>query len=468
MSLEPKRLHRNGDTVGAARRPLDASSAEYAAQSALAAMMREPDRELLQIVQETSPGRDLSFHSSALQLARRMIERRIRIDVLQKATADEPAPVLVDRLSFSWAVLRHADVLIRSPKKAAMPTKTDRGFASALLEPVLGQPLADVFLEQILQDLCLGKDAAHLYHYWFFRKATTPVALPAPFGDAGQRNDLEAVRTVIWWTLRKRTEQFVQTPPGEPIRIEFEYVVEQTLAEIATWCGADIRSMPGLAGDVEAHLNRWLSFSRIESGSSDESAFEIARAFVRFNDLNTKLVVKDRASSPEGSGNGQVAELAAALRDHQATIQQYAEENRKLEQRVAELLAVPAGQPAPLPDEEPAAGDSVRELREVLKLIDSKYSFDVLNSVQLGHETHLTLRSFVAHIFYSLRKRGFAEYPQAQEFQLSYEESGLYDCDGFAIPPGASAPVRVSKKGWALVTKERVTPIRRAQLRLHR
>ena len=148
--------------------------------------------------------------------------------------------------------------------------------------------------------------------------------------------------------------------------------------------------------------------------------------------------------------------------------------------RAVLLLAIAAScsgrntTPSPAPQtpagtaQAPAPADSLRDLRDVLKLIDSKYSFDVLNSVQLGHETHLTLRSFVAHVFYSLRKLGFAEYPQLQDLELSYEESGLYDCEGFEIAPGTTARVTVSKKGWALMSKDRVTPIRRAQVKLQR
>jgi hypothetical protein len=428
-------------------------------------MMRTPASQLLQVIQEVCPSRDISFHSTVLQLARKMIEKRI--EVLHKATPEEPAPVLVDRLSFAWAALRQADVLIRSPKKSAMPARTDRVFAAALLEPVLGVPLSQEFLQQLLDDLRLGPNAEHLYHYWFFRKATAPTKLPPPFGDAGARKDTEALRTVIWWSLRRRSEQFVQPPTSEPLRIEFEYVVERTLAELPSWCGADIRTSPTLASDVEASLNRWLSYSHIESGATDDSVFEIARAFVRFNGLNTRLVVADR-SAPQSAGNEQVDALNAAIREHQATIQQYADENRRLEQRIADLLSKEPTPSSDSPSSLPTPADSPRELREVLKLIDSKYSFDVLNGVQLGQESHLTLRSFVAHIFYSLRKRGFGEYPQTPEFDLTYDASGLYDCDGFEVAPGETARVVLVKKGWALLAKDAIVPIRRAQVRLQR
>ena len=52
-----------------------------------------------------------------------------------------------------------------------MPAKTDREFVRSILQPVLGVPLAEAFLQQLLDDLRLGSDGEYLYHYWFFRKA---------------------------------------------------------------------------------------------------------------------------------------------------------------------------------------------------------------------------------------------------------------------------------------------------------
>ncbi len=104
------------------------------------------------------------------------------------------------------------------------------------------------------------------------------------------------------------------------------------------------------------------------------------------------------------------------------------------------------------------------DLREVLKTIDIKYGFDTLNSVQLGETTHLTLPSFISHFFYALRKKGFSEYPKEEQFVLTYESSGLYDCDGFEVPPAGSTKVKVTRKGWALNANGRWLPVRRARV----
>jgi hypothetical protein len=450
---------REGDSKTTALSP-PAGSPEFTAQAALAQLIRAPDRPLLTAIQELAPGADVGLQAKSLQLARNTIETAI--EVLHKGTADEAAPVLVDRLSFAWAVLRQADVAVRRLKKAGMPTRTDVGFARTVFNRLLPDNVAEPFLLQVLESLRLGEDARYLYHYWFFRKATAPTALPAPLGNAGPNGEMDSIRRIIWWSIRARREQYVQVTSAEPVRIEFEWVVEAILRELPGWCGADVNVTPGLAAEVETELNRWLTYSQVETGGTTDAALEIARAFVKFNDLETKLVVAGPSTTQ--STDSRVAALQAAVKEHETTIKQYAEENRRLEEQLGALKVRPMVVDSPSPP--PGDAATPPDLREVLKLIDSKYSFDVLNSVQLGQDSHLTLRSFVAHLFYSLRKRGFGEYPQSEEFDLTYDMSGLYDCEGFEVPPGETRHVRVLKRGWALISKERTLPIRRAKLAL--
>jgi hypothetical protein len=451
---------RDGDSKTSSSSP-PSGSPEFLAYEALARLLRSPERPLLGIIQEAVPGNDVGLQAKILQMARATIENSI--EVLHKSTADQAAPVLVDRLSFTWSILRQADVAVRKLKKAGMPTRTDVAFARNVFERLLPGAIAEPFLLQILDSLRLGSDARYLYHYWFFRKTSgAPTTLPAPLGNAGQNGDLELIRRIIWWSLRARREQYVQVASGEPVRIEFEWVVEAILRELPAWCGADVNVLPGLAGEVESELNRWLTYSQVESGGTTEVALEIARAFIKFNDLETKLVVAGPPTAQ--SADSRVTALQAAIKEHEATIKQYADENRRLEEQLGSLRNRPvAVDPASTATTD---GLAAPDLREVLKLIDSKYSFDVLNSVQLGQDSHLTLRSFVAHLFYSLRKKGFGEYPSQEEFDLSYELSGLYDCEGFEVPPGETRRVRVVKKGWALLGKDRTLPIRRATVAL--
>lgn len=459
---ETRRLpRRDGISPSLQLAPPAPDSPEFAMQAALAQLLRAPERQLLATVQEVAPGKDVAFHSRVLQLARAAIENTI--EVLHKATPTEPAPVLLDRLSFSWAILRQADVLVRKLRKAEMPARTDLAFARLTFGGLLGSQLADPFLLEVVDALRLGPDARYLYHYWSFRKASsTPTKLPPPLGDAAHTGDLETIRRVIWWLLRARREQYVQVASNEPVRIEFDWLVEKLLDELSAWCGPGVQNIPGVAAEVESELNRWLAYSQVESGSTDEAAIETARAFVKFNDLETKLIVAGRVST--ASADTRVVTLQAAIAEHQATIRDYSDENRRLEEQIAQLKASQATGTASM---SPQATDlTAPDLRDFLKLIDSKYSFDALSAVNLGDDSHLTLRSFVAHLFYSLRKRGFGEYPTADEFDLSYDESGLYDCDGFEVPPGGTRRVRVLKRGWALVSKERTLPVRRARVAL--
>ena len=174
--------------------------------------------------------------------------------------------------------------------------------------------------------------------------------------------------------------------------------------------------------------------------------------FLKHNELDTKLHIHRAGSG--APRDDRIAEL-------ELRIQQYAEENRSLEDKLKAAQAAPS---VVADISMPVDTAPFTELREALRTIDSKYSFDTLNSVQLGGESHLTLRSFVANLFYSLRKRGFGEYPKDETFDLPYEASGLYECEGFEVQPGGSDRVKVVRRGWALHSRGRVLPIRRARV----
>jgi hypothetical protein len=251
--------------------------------------------------------------------------------------------------------------------------------------------------------------------------------------------------------------------------VEYGFIVEEVLKDLKGWCGADVEHFPGVAAEVERELDRWLRYSRLDFSAEESPAGdarpdpEIAKAFIEQNGLNIKLRI--HRSVAEGPSGERVRQL-------EATIQQYADENRTLEDRIRTLQS--AGAPTAAPQPAPTVSADIpqpdpdiagfTELREVLKTIDSKYAFDILNEVQLGEETHLTFRSFAAHLFYALRRRGFSEYPKDQTFSLSYEASGLYECEGFEVSPGSSVPVKVTRKGWALRARGRWLPVRRARV----
>ena len=92
---------------------------------------------------------------------------------------------------------------------------------------------------------------------------------------------------------------------------------------------------------------------RVDSGPDPE----IAKAFVKHNDLTTKLRVH-RAGGDSGKDE-RVRQLESQLR-------QYAEENRALEERLQGVEGTGRGQPVP-PVDSDSGLSSFAELREMLK-----------------------------------------------------------------------------------------------------
>ena len=434
---------------------VQSASPEAAIQVVLADLLEEPGRELITWIQERFPGRDVQFYGPVVNGARAIIDEFI--NGLQKSNRNEPSPTLVDRLSFSWRLMKRADVQVRKGKKSDTPALSRLEHAETKFQSILSAPLQKPLLTGLVRGLRLGENAEYLYHYVAFRWAKEPTKLPNPFGNIGLNRNIDLLRTLIWWCIRSRSEEYVEVRPNEPVHIEFGYVVGQVLHDLKGWCGPEIEQITNLTSEIEDELNRWLRYSRLdlaEQVGGDGIDPDLARAFVRHNELTTKLARIPRLGHSEN--DQRVNHLESQLR-------QYAEENRSLEDRLRafeDTSRIEVTQPTDVD----TALSAFAELREVLKIVDTKYAFDTLNSVQIGEETHLTLRSFVAHLFYALRKRGFTEYPDEDEFVLPYETSGLYDCDGFEVPPTSSVKVKVVRRGWAFNARGKWLPVRRARV----
>ncbi len=448
---------RQRDTASASHENTGRDSPDWAVQVVLAAMMAAPHREVMSLIQEAFPGRDVFFYAGVLKSAKALVEELT--GGLDKRTDVGPSPTLLDRLSFCWAFLRKADVLVWKLKKAKISDCIGIKGAAAAFQSILSVPLQEPLLKALLVWLRLGPDALFLSHYYTFRRTKPPTTLPGSFSKIVKNGDRDLLRTVIWWCIRARREEYVEVRPNERVQIAFPFVVEQVLEDLKGWCGPEIEQMSDVTGEIERELNQWLTYSRLELSLEDSASDsgpdpETAKAFVRHNELTTKLRVQ-RAGGDSGKDE--------RVRQLESQLGQYAEENRILEERLRSLEGTHRDQPAS-PVDSDAGLSSFAELREMLKIVDTKYAFDTLNSVQLGEETHLTLRSFVTHLFYALRKRGFTEYPNEEEFALTYEASGLYDCDGFEVPPAGSVHVKVVRKGWAFNARGKWLPVRRARV----
>ena len=216
---------------------------------------------------------------------------------------------------------------------------------------------------------------------------------------------------------------------------------------------------------TERQLDKWLAYNCLDdehAPAEDAMRRDLVEQFVRRNKLTKILVTSDSYGSPEHA-----RELAELRKE----ITRYAEENRNLESQVQELqrhIAAQAKTESKAATREPDRSGSlgIQELRDVLKLIDSKYAFDVLQGIQMGEESFLTMKNFLSHFFYALRKKGFVTYPETDKFDLPYELSGLYECMGFEVAPGKAEKVTVVRSGWALRCKEELFPVRKAQVKL--
>jgi len=432
-------------------------SPDFAAQMILARVLLDPERQLMSHLKETYPNGDITLYAPILRSSKDLLCEVSGSQ--QKSTEGDPSPTLLDRLSFCWRLLRQADILARKPKKSEIPRTGGIQHAASVFQNLLPVPLHPPLLSALISKLRLGEDARYLHHYSAFRKASTPTQLPPPFDRIAKAGNNDLLRDLIWWCVRARKEQYVEARSGEQVRIEFAYVIGQVIRDLTGWCGSEIEAFPGLIDLVERGLSEWLVYSRLDLSTGPTAVdtgldHEIAKAFLKCNELTTKLQV--HRSGPAGAEDERVLQLEAQVR-------QYAEENRQLEEHLRDFQRAHI----PVRDVDMGADLSATqfaELREVLMTIDAKYGFDILNSVQLGENTPLTLRSFVSHLFYALRKRGLSEYPKEEQFALPYETSGLYDCDGFEVPPSGSTQVRVSRKGWAFNVRGRWLPVRRARV----
>jgi hypothetical protein len=152
------------------------------------------------------------------------------------------------------------------------------------------------------------------------------------------------------------------------------------------------------------------------------------------------------------AARGEAAEARAALQQGESRL---ADARRELEERTQ--LASQTAQAS-------METAIVRAFRDFLAIIDSKYPLDTLWSLQQGKAEEISLVGLVGQFFLALRRAGLVRYPDHEEFELAYDQSGLYDCQGFDVPPGQSVRVRVDRRGWALRRDRSLLPVRRARV----
>ena len=189
----------------------------------------------------------------------------------------------------------------------------------------------------------------------------------------------------------------------------------------------DLKKIENLNEEIALQIDHWLEYSCLDGDNlpsevSDQNI--IVNLFIKENNLKHIIVTPPASEDP--LENKRIFEL-------ESEVSKYAEENRKLENEVQKLKKQVASEitqkesEAQLQGETPLLESQDRDFIEFLRVVDSKYSFDILRSVQLGEEKSITMKNFLAHFFYSLRKKGVVTYPSENEFELTYEQSGLYN-----------------------------------------
>jgi hypothetical protein len=469
--IQPLNPRASGALTGAARQDLG--------QQIVAALVRNPRDQVLRLIQALVPG-DIASQAYRTQLTDL---RRAAFSLMERITGgdfrrdSQQEPTFADRMRVSWELLFACDQVIKKLRPEDIPARPDSAWLSAALAGVIGEPIGQPLLGALMERLRLGTEGEFLSRYCAFlrrlkttarqsgKSGTRAKHLTLPASQSGRNISEKDLRRLAWWFIRARRERYVE-PVKEPpyIYVHFGFVVGEVHRQMIALCGADRIGGIDSRSIAEEEVNAWLRYGGLDigetAGANNDQSFdavrELVRAFSEANRLTQKLVVaaEERRSPTD-------PEIESQLR-------QYATENRNLEERIKVLelqLAASSNKGLLVESQErsPSAQGS-SDLRELVRLIDAKYSLDLLKSIQLGSDSPVTLRSFVSHVLFALTKKGLISYPTEERFDLSYEQSGLYECDGFEVKPGETVSVTVVRRGWALQAKERLLPVRRARV----
>jgi len=432
----------------------------YEVNQLVSNIIADPSKSSQDLVKELFP--DLSFSDQVEILSgfRDIVEKTLNT----KLTSG--LPNRIHNLRFCWRILRLADNALRLTKAGDFPRRITIEFLKELFRDVFPFSVEDTFIiERILEKLGVESNGAYAKHYSTFLKASSKP--PLNMQICGQEGDLyiNNLRRIIYWIIRRNRYKYVEES-NEGRIIHFLALADDVLEELRKWCReSDLQLYGDLTEEIENQINSWLEYSCLDGDSLPSNPVdqaEIAKAFVKENTLNAKIRFQVVSEDPITSAK--VIEL-------ESEISRYVEDIRRIESENAELKNQITGysdklKGGEIPSSHPSDSDLDRDFLEYLKIIDSKYSFDALRSIQLGEEKPISMKNFVSHFFFGLRKKGLVTYPSETEFALSYEQSGLYSCLDFEVPPGKVLNVSTQKQGWAIKRGGNLFPIRKAIVKL--
>ncbi len=441
-------------------------------QEVLALILTSPTKRLRDAVQTVCATDDDRTRSDVFSQAREAMKDVASTPFRQVEGANEPPPLLIDRLSFAWSLLKKADSQIRQiarpkPQKPASrfqtAPKAEELLHKLLVEDLstnlLGSPMGAPLQTALFALLGVDDKGQFLLHYYDFLRAQKPKKLDLNVVQAdGTLSDRNA-RRLVRWIIRKLNMQYVDHVDGDTIT-RGDFLEEEVGRQFYDWAGirrgaGDARKVTDLIAD---EISIWLNYSCVEGDSRPETSADQA-ALVKVFQRDNKLTDRVHSAPPQADPikDRRIAELEADLAKAH-------EEIRALE---AKLVATqPSAAQAP---REPAVGRedaTPQAVRDVCKAIESKYPLDKLSDAQHSDDPMLSLKSVLSHLFFVLRRQGLTAYPTEDTFDLSYENAGLFECLSFEVPPGESRQVEVVQRGWAIKSGDRLLPIRRAQVRI--
>jgi hypothetical protein len=437
-------------------------SESFEIQKVLSQILEKPFLSSQEILKIALPEKEVSEQIDILSGTRKFIESQLNIKI------ESGLPKTIHHLRFSWKTLRLADNVLRVTKAKNFPQLITPDYLNSIFKDIFpAEELHDCLTQQLCIMLGLEPSGGFVKQYSGFLK---PVRKPRPLDIKIKDSDgniyINNLKRIIYWIIRRNRFIYVEIDE-EIITIHFEYLIDHVKEELSKWCKKDdLRRVEDLNFEIENQINFWLEYCCLYGDNLPPEISEqkeIVDSFIKENNLKNKIFIRPASEDPVE--NKRILEL-------ESEISEYAQENRKLENEVQELKKQVSSvkeqkkPDAQLQEEIPALDSQDRDFIEFLRVVDSKYSFDILRSVQLGDEKSITMKNFLAHFFYSLRKKGVVTYPSENEFELTYEQSGLYNCIGFEVPPDGKATVKTEKPGWALSKGGRIFPIKKAVLRL--
>lgn len=440
-------------------------------QATLAAILKNPSKRLRDVVQAVCAAENDITRSEVFLQAREAMQEVASVTFRQIEGVNEPPPLLVDRLSFAWSLLKKADSRIRQISKPKPPKLTSRfqtsPSADALLHKllledlstnILGSPLSTPLQTALFELLGVDDKGQFLLHYYDFLKAREPKKLELNVIQSdGTLSDRNA-RRLVRWIIRKLDMKYVDFVDGAKVT-HMPFLMELIGRQFYEWSGVRKEACDsGRIKDLIAdEITAWLNYSCVDGDSLPDSAADQEKLITVFQ-KNNKLSGSVHSAPPQADPikDRRIADLEAELAKAH-------EEIRALESKPA--AAQPAAAPAaagPAADHDEATAQAIRD---VCKAIESKYPLDTLSDAQHSDDPMLSLKSVVSHLFFVLRRQGLTAYPTEDTFDLPYEKAGLYECLNFEVPPGESRQVEVVQRGWAIKSGDRLLPIRRARIR---